>query len=55
VRWPRLAKEAEGLSHADLVKSAEMAAKQAVMRGAERVGAGDLGSALQARQATRVG
>jgi len=55
LRWPRIANEAEGLSHADLVKAAEAAAKQALMRGAERIGAADLVSALRARQATRVG
>lgn len=55
LRWPRMANVAEGLSHADLVKAAEAAAKQALMRGAERVGAADLVSALKARQATRVG
>ncbi len=30
LRWSRLADEAEGLSHADLVKAAEAAAKRAL-------------------------
>ena len=55
LRWPRIAKEAEGLSHADLVKAAEAAAKHALMRGAERVEAADMCIALRARQATRDG
>lgn len=49
LRWPELTAEAAGLSHADLVKAAEAAAKQAVMRGEAHVTAEDLVTALRAR------
>jgi SpoVK/Ycf46/Vps4 family AAA+-type ATPase len=55
LRWDRVAPKADGLSHADLVKAAETAAKQALMRGAERVNVSDLDVALQARRAAHVG
>jgi SpoVK/Ycf46/Vps4 family AAA+-type ATPase len=42
--------EAEGLSHADLVKVAESAAKQALMRGDDRVKSDDLTAAVTARR-----
>lgn len=54
MRWDRLASATEGLSHADLVKAAEAAAKQALMRGGTRVTAEDLRVALQARRAASV-
>ena len=47
--------DAEGLSHADLVKAAEAAAKQALMRGDERVSADGLSAALRAAGRARVG
>jgi hypothetical protein len=49
IRWERLAKVMAGLSHADLVKAAEAAAKQAIMGGADRVSAAEVRAALQAR------
>ncbi len=55
IRWSALSKATAGLSHADLVKGAEAAAKQALMRGDERVGADDLTVALAARRAASVG
>jgi SpoVK/Ycf46/Vps4 family AAA+-type ATPase len=53
IRWSTLAKSANGLSHADLVKAAEAAGKQALMRGDARVNAADLSTALAARQSAR--
>jgi SpoVK/Ycf46/Vps4 family AAA+-type ATPase len=50
IRWERLAKEMAGLSHADLVKAAEAAAKQAIMGSADRVSAAEVRGALQARR-----
>lgn len=50
VRWAGVAKAAAGLSHADLVKAAEAAAKRAIMHGAGRVVAADLTSALETRR-----
>lgn len=55
VRWPALARTAEGLSHADLVKAAEAAAKRALMRGDARVTIDDLDQALTARRAASIG
>nr|WP_324338560.1 ATP-binding protein [Baekduia sp.] len=55
LRWPALAPEAEGLSHADLVKGAEAAGKRALMRGEERVNSDDLSVALKARRTASVG
>jgi AAA+ superfamily predicted ATPase len=52
MRWPSLADATQGLSHADLVKAAEAAAKQALMRDDERVTAPDLVFALDARRTT---
>lgn len=51
-RWSSLAEASEGLSHADLVKAAEAAAKRALMRGDERVTPDDLVRALDARRTT---
>jgi SpoVK/Ycf46/Vps4 family AAA+-type ATPase len=50
IRWPTVASAASGLSHADLVKAAEGAAKQAIMTSADRVTAGELTRALEARR-----
>jgi SpoVK/Ycf46/Vps4 family AAA+-type ATPase len=55
IRWPAIAAQAVGLSHADLVKAAEAAAKQALLRGDERVQARDLNDALAARRTAGVG
>ncbi len=55
IRWPTVTKDTRGLSHADLVKAAETAAKQAVMRHETRVTAADLTAALDARAAASVG
>lgn len=55
VSWRSIAEEGADLSHADLVKAAEAAAKQALMRGAERVNTAELRQALQDRRAASVG
>lgn len=55
LKWASIAQAGEGLSHADLVKAAESAAKQSLMRGATRVTAGELTEALTARRAAGVG
>jgi len=47
IRWQSVAKHAEGLSHADLVKAAEAAAKSVLMRGETQVTTEDLIAALQ--------
>jgi len=43
----------EGLSHAELVKVAETAAKQALIRGDDRVADDDLAAALVSRRSAR--
>ena len=55
IRWQGVAKNAEGLSHADLVKAAEAAAKSVLMRGETQVTAEDLSAALQTRRAASIG
>ena len=50
-RWDKVKKAAAGLSHADLVKAAETAAKNALLRGDDHVTADDLVQALDERQA----
>jgi SpoVK/Ycf46/Vps4 family AAA+-type ATPase len=55
IRLPPMDKCAAGLSHAELVKAAETAGKQALMRGDEHVTTDDLVAALAARQAGRGG
>jgi SpoVK/Ycf46/Vps4 family AAA+-type ATPase len=52
MRWSLLAEATDGLSHADLVKAAEAAAKRTLMRGDERVTPDDLVVALDARRTT---
>jgi SpoVK/Ycf46/Vps4 family AAA+-type ATPase len=54
VSWSRIGMDTAGLSHADLVKASEAAAKGALMRGDERVNADDLVNALVARKAGAV-
>jgi SpoVK/Ycf46/Vps4 family AAA+-type ATPase len=51
IRWISVSQEASGLSHAELVKAAETAAKQVILRGDQRVTAADLKDALQGRRA----
>jgi SpoVK/Ycf46/Vps4 family AAA+-type ATPase len=54
IKWPIVWKHAEGLSHADLVKAAETAAKTALMRGDAAITLDDLVTALDARKAASV-
>lgn len=54
IRWATLAPHAAGLSHAELVRAAETAAKQAIMRDDSQVTATDLEGALDARRAANV-
>lgn len=55
IRWKTVTKHAAGLSHADLVKAAESAAKQAVMNRETLVTPEALTAALDARVAASVG
>jgi len=50
VRWDSVDAHTEGLSHAELVKAAEAAAKAVLMRGDTVISADDLISALEARR-----
>jgi SpoVK/Ycf46/Vps4 family AAA+-type ATPase len=54
LRWRSIGPQTSGLCHADLVKAAEAAAKQALMRGEEAVTADDLVEALAGRGAGAV-
>jgi SpoVK/Ycf46/Vps4 family AAA+-type ATPase len=54
VRWAGIVQEASGLSHADLEKVAEAAAKDALMRGDAKVSSADLIAALTERKAAAV-
>jgi SpoVK/Ycf46/Vps4 family AAA+-type ATPase len=51
VDWPRVLPEAEGLSHAELARASEEAAKRAVLGGSTRITTEALVSALQERKA----
>jgi SpoVK/Ycf46/Vps4 family AAA+-type ATPase len=51
VEWPRVLSEVEGLSHAELVRASEEAAKRAVLGGSTRITSGALLAALQERKA----
>ncbi len=51
LRWDAVKEAAAGLSHADLVKAAEAAAKDAIMNGVDHVTATDLVTALVERKA----
>jgi len=54
IRWQSLAPSMDGLSHADLVRAAEAAAKSVILSGGTRITSEDLRLALIARQvATR--
>jgi SpoVK/Ycf46/Vps4 family AAA+-type ATPase len=55
IEWRCVDTSLEGLSHGDLVKAAEAAAKQALMRGDDRVQSRDLAAALTARHSANVG
>jgi SpoVK/Ycf46/Vps4 family AAA+-type ATPase len=55
IRWRSVAADAAGLSHADLVGAAEAGAKQALLRGEERLTADDLRDGLRARRAASLG
>jgi SpoVK/Ycf46/Vps4 family AAA+-type ATPase len=55
LRWRSIGKNAVGLSHADLVKASEAAAKQALMRGDERISVEGMNAALHARRAGAIG
>jgi SpoVK/Ycf46/Vps4 family AAA+-type ATPase len=54
VRWATVVKHADGLSHAELVKSAESAAKSVLLRGEDTVTQADLISAVQARRSASI-
>lgn len=51
IRWAQIRPHTGELSHAELVKAAESAAKQVILRGEERVAAKDVITALDARRA----
>jgi SpoVK/Ycf46/Vps4 family AAA+-type ATPase len=51
IRWTSVTSHAAGLSHAELVKASEAAAKEVILRGEERVPASALIDALAARRA----
>lgn len=55
IRWDSIGQQADGMSHADLVKAAEAAAKQALMRGDERATLPDIVEALAMRREASVG
>lgn len=50
IRWVAVQADASGLSHAELVKAAETAAKQAILRGEKQVTVADLTEALRERR-----
>lgn len=55
IRWASLNSEVDGLSHADLVKAAEAAAKQALMSDLRQVDTKSLARALAARRSASIG
>jgi SpoVK/Ycf46/Vps4 family AAA+-type ATPase len=55
VRWQSLTGGMEGLSHADLVRAAEAAAKSVILAGGTSVSLDDLRLALESRQAGSIG
>jgi len=50
IKWEVIEREAEGLSHADIVLACDKAAKDAILRGTELVAAPDLLRALRSRK-----
>lgn len=55
IRWTSVARHAEGLSHADLVRAAESAAKSVLLAGGQQITVDDLVSALEARRSASLG
>lgn len=55
VRWPALTDQMVGLSHADLVRAAESAAKSVILAGGDSVTIDDIRVALKSRQAASFG
>lgn len=55
VRWNSLADDVAGLSHADLVRAAESAAKSVILSGGTKVTADEIRLALRSRQAASLG
>jgi SpoVK/Ycf46/Vps4 family AAA+-type ATPase len=55
VRWSALADDMAGLSHADLVRAAESAAKSVILAGGTKVTADTVRLALKSRQAASLG
>lgn len=55
VRWSALVDDVTGLSHADLVRAAESAAKSVILAGRTHVSADDIRLALKSRQAASLG
>jgi ATP-dependent 26S proteasome regulatory subunit len=55
VRWASLTPVMEGLSHADLVRAAESAAKSVILNGSTQITAEDLRDSLEARKAGSLG
>nr|WP_322778022.1 ATP-binding protein [Frankia sp. Cas4] len=55
IRWTALADDMAGLSHADLVRAAESAAKSVILAGGTKVSADDIRLALKSRQAASLG
>lgn len=51
IKWTDVHGSASGLSHAELVNAAEMAAKQIILQGGEQVTTDDLNEALRVRRA----
>ncbi|WP_210686511.1 AAA family ATPase [Mycolicibacterium sp. GESEQ-9] len=55
IRWTSLAADIEGLSHADLVRAAESAAKSVILEGSTQVSVEELRLALIARKSASIG
>jgi hypothetical protein len=55
VRWPALADDMAGLSHADLVRAAESVVKSVILAGSTKVTADDIRPALKSRKAASLG
>ena len=55
VRWAMLVSNMQGLSHADLVRAAESAAKSVILAGGSRLTTDDVREALRLRQAATLG
>lgn len=55
IRWTALAADIEGLSHADLVRAAEAAAKSVILHGSTQVSIDEMRLALSARRSASLG